>query len=168
MISSKLEKIKQKINSLSDDIFIPNVLQFLERFERKLFLHFEAKIWEKFIPKKWDIYFVELWSNIKAEINKTRPCMIYSDEYANQWDTIVILPLKTLYWKLNYKFEILIQESKINWLKKKSRLTITQIRSVSKVRLKWKIGKLESSYIWQIEERIKIIFWLNKKATHKE
>ncbi len=108
------------------------------------------------------MYFVNLWKNIWSELNKTRPCLVYSIKNANFWNTVVILPFKSFKWSKITNFQIEVDKSNENYLEKKSIVDITSIRQISKKRFLTKKWKLEKKYINDIDEKILSLFWIKK------
>jgi mRNA-degrading endonuclease toxin of MazEF toxin-antitoxin module len=129
------------------------ISDFLEWFYEKLELNFNKK-YSHFIPNKWEIYFVNLWTNIWSELNKNRPCIVYSNYFFNSWDNIVILPLKGYKWKTNKSLNIFLSSSKVEWLYKDSIVDLMWIRQISKKRM-WKlIWKLKQEKLISIDKKL--------------
>ncbi len=158
----KLKKFNNLVNKIiKQESFVSIVSDFLDWFYDKLDIHFN-KFSPKIIPKKWDIYFVNLWQNIWSELNKVRPCIIWSVKQANFWNTVLIIPLKSYKWKKINDFQILIKKSKLNWLEKDSIIDFSSIRQISKKRLLNKIWKLDEADLKKLNKWLSLIF-LNKK-----
>jgi len=111
---------------------------------------------------KWRICFVNLWQNIWSELNKQRPCIIYSVKNANFWNTVIIFPLKSYKWRKINDFQIFIKASSINLLKKDSIIDISWIRQIDKKRILTKKWLIEKEIILKIDEKIITIFWIKK------
>jgi mRNA-degrading endonuclease toxin of MazEF toxin-antitoxin module len=123
-------------------------------------LHFKKKT-PNFIFNKWDIYFVNLWKNIWSELNKNRPCLIISEKKFNAWNTIVIIPLKSYKWKINKKYQIMVN---LDFLKKKkSIIDILSLRQVDKKRINSFIWKINKTDLNNIEYMIVKVFWPKNK-----
>lgn len=152
MYKNKLNKILNLIEKIKSDINLPIISDFLEWFYEKIHINFNKK-YSEFIPNKWEIYFVNLWKNIWSELNKNRPCIIFSDYFFNKWDTIIIIPLKSYKWKINNSINIFLKTILTKWLEKDSLVDITWIRQISKKRI-WKL-------IWKLDNEI--ILKINKK-----
>ena len=155
----KLYKLESLIEKIKNDITLPILSDFLDWFYEKLNLHFN-KSTPKLIPKKWDIYFVNLWQNIWSELNKTRPCIIWSVKKANFWNTVIIIPLKSFKGQKLNDFQVLIKKSKINWLEKDSIIDFSSIRQISKKRLLNKIWKLDKFDLEKLDKWLNNLFWL--------
>jgi mRNA-degrading endonuclease toxin of MazEF toxin-antitoxin module len=162
MIKSKISILVSKIENIKNDITIPLISWFLDWFIETIELHFIKKS-PNLIFKKWDIYFVNLWKNIWSELNKTRPCIVYSIKKANFWDTIIIIPIKSLKWKkIKNDFNIIITPSKENNLQKNSFCDISWLKQISKKRILNKIWNLEKLYLTEIDTKTSNIFWIKK------
>jgi len=168
MIETKINKLKDYASRIKDNVNLSIVLSFLDWFLRKMEIHFEKEIAQDFVPEKWDIYFIDLWNNIWSEENKRRPCSVYSTKRFNQSNTVVVLTIKSFYWKINKEYEILIEPNEINWLQKKSLIRITQIRTVSKQRFGGKIGTLDKELLEQIDKKISSILDIKKPTNDRQ
>ena len=159
MYKKYLNNINDYINTIVDDSNESDIPNFLKWFKNKLLIHFKRKTPVNLFPNKWDIYYVNLWMNIWSEINKERPCIIYSIRKLNKWNNIVVIPIKWFYDKIDNKYQILLNPDTINNLWKKSLANLMSIREVSKKRLKWKIWIIDNTKLKQIDEKMKIILW---------
>lgn len=153
MYKTKLNKILNLIEKIKDDIKLPIISDFLEWFYEKLNINFSKK-YSEFIPSKWEIYFVNLWKNIWSELNKNRPCIVFSDYFFNKGDTIIIVPLKSYKWKINKSINIFLKSNLTKWLEKDSLVDIMWIKQISKKRI-WKlIWKIDNIIIWKINNKL--------------
>ena len=107
---------------------------------------------------KGEIWLINLDPTIGAEIRKTRPAVIVSE------DAIGILPLRVIVpltdWKERYAMApwmIAIAPDAQNGLAKPSGADAFQIRSVSQERLAQRIGALNNKTIKQILQAVKIV-----------
>jgi len=157
MYKNKLNKIWNLIDKIKNDINLPIISDFLEWFHELLNLNFN-KNEPNLQLNKWDIYFVNLWKNIWSELNKIRPCIIYSNYFFNNWKTTVVIPLKSYKWKINKKVHILIYWNKINNLKLDSIVDLLSIRQVSKKRILLKRWFLSKKELEKIDKQILKIF----------
>jgi len=136
----------------------------LDWFWNKIRIHFWKNNNEKLKFNKWDIYFVKLWKNIWTELNKNRPCLIYSDFYFNNWNDLVIIPIK---WnnklKYNKKIHIFLSKKEYNFLYKDSLIDLKWIRQISKKRIWKKIWILDKNILEKIDNKIIKIFWIKKE-----
>ena len=163
MLKNKTNKLFEKISEIRNDVTISLISDFLDWFIEVFELHFNKKTLKlKF--NKWDIYFVDLWKNIWNELNKLRPCIVYSKKSYNNINSIIILPLKSYKGKkIINKFHIKLECSQTNNLKKDSICDIFHIKNISTKRLKWKIGNLETQYLKYIDKKIAKMFDIETK-----
>lgn len=80
----------------------------------------------------WDIFDIELWINIWSELNKRRPCVVVSKSSFNKWNTVIVVPIRSIkqyskLWSISFEIDIMW-----TWLIKKSYLTPINIKEVSK------------------------------------
>jgi mRNA interferase MazF len=102
-----------------------------------------------------DIWLVDLDPSIGAEMNKTRPALIMSDNRLGKLPLKVIIPITG--WKEHYSIApwmVKIEPNTINGLNKISSLDCFQIRSVSQNRLIEKIGVITSDEINKVQDGI--------------
>ena len=161
MFKGKINKITELIWKIRTDITIPLISEFLDWFYEVLNLHFFKKE-PKLYFKKWDIYFVNLWKNIWSELNKTRPCVIYSVKKANFWNTVIIIPLKSFKWKKLNTFQIFVEKNNNTLLEKNSIIDVSWIKQVSKKRVLNKRWFLNKDIIEEIDFKILKIFGIKK------
>lgn len=84
--------------------------------------------------KRGDIYFAELNPTVGAEIKKTRPVLIVSNDINNLYsDTITVIPLSSKIDKI-FPFEVYLKKSDSK-LEKDGKAKCHQIRTISKKRL---------------------------------
>lgn len=106
-------------------------------------------------PKRGEIYLVNLDPTVGAEINKTRPALIISNDINNQFsDTVTVIPI-TSYVEKVYPFEVLLPAVE-NGLSRNSKAKCNQIRTIDKQRLIKPLGKLRSEIMEEVEEATKI------------
>jgi mRNA interferase MazF len=106
-------------------------------------------------PKRGEIYLVSLDPTVGAEISKTRPAIVISNDINNQFsDTITVIPI-TSYIEKVYPFEVLLPAVE-NGLSKTSKAKCNQIRTIDKQRLIKSLGKLRPEIIEAVEEATKI------------
>jgi mRNA interferase MazF len=108
--------------------------------------------------RKGEIWLINLDPTIGAEIRKTRPAVIISE------DAIGILPLRVIVpltdWKERYSvapWMIPITPESQNGLAKPSAADAFQIRSVSNERFVQRIGSINSDQIKQILKAVQIV-----------
>jgi mRNA-degrading endonuclease toxin of MazEF toxin-antitoxin module len=161
MYKIKLNKIWNLIDKIKDDINLPIISDFLEWFLQKLEINFIKKT-PNIIVNIWDIYDTELWINIWSELNKKRPCVIVSKSNFNKWNTIIIVPIRSIknntrLWSISFEIDI-----NWTWLIKKSYLTPINIKEISKKRLLNRIWKLNINDINKLKNVLTKIFDIEK------
>lgn len=91
------------------------------------------------VVKRFEVWLIELRPTRGSEISKPRPCVIVSPDEANTFlMTVTVVPLtKTI---KNYP-------TRLNsaFLNVEGQLAVDQIRSLDKIRLIHRLGKLDSS-----------------------
>jgi mRNA interferase MazF len=90
--------------------------------------------------ERYGIYWANLDPVIGAEINKTRPVVIVSDDMMNaHLQTVVVCPLTTsIHPDWRSRIQILVSG-------KESEIAVDQIRTISRKRLTGKIGRLHAA-----------------------
>jgi mRNA interferase MazF len=91
------------------------------------------------VVKRFEVYLVNLDPTLGSEIQKTRPCLIISpDEMNDHIATVIVAPMTTkgreYPTRINCQFE-----------GKEGQVVLDQIRTVDKIRLVKKIGKINAS-----------------------
>lgn len=105
--------------------------------------------------KRGRIYLANLDPTIGAEIKKTRPVLVVSNDINNKYShTITVLPITSNTKKI-FPFEVLIPEG-IGNLPKDSKIKADQIRTIDKSRLIKEIGTLPSELFNEIENAIRV------------
>jgi len=102
-----------------------------------------------------EIWLVNLDPSIGAEMNKTRPALIISDNKLGKLPLKVIVPITG--WKEHYNIApwmIKIEPNQKNGLNKISSIDCFQIRSLSQIRLMEKMGEISSDEINKVQEGI--------------
>lgn len=107
----------------------------------------------KELPKRGEVYFVCLDPTVGAEINKTRPALVVSNDINNQMaQTVTVIPITSATEKV-YPFEVFLSSSK-SGLTKDSKVKCNQIRTVDKKRLVKRIGSIASDKMKEIESSL--------------
>lgn len=162
-MEKKLNKLQNLINKIKNDITIPILWDFLDWFYDKLNIHFNKERPDLKL-NKWNIYFVNLWQNIWSELNKSRPCIIYSSSFFNNWNTVTILPIKSYDWKkFRRNINIFIKASSENCLDEDSMVDISWIKQIDKKRLWMYTWNLEPEYLLKIDKKVVRYFWIKNK-----
>ena len=111
---------------------------------------------EKRIPKRGEIWLVSLDPSLGAEIKKTRPAVVISNDINNEHAaTITVLPVTDQGEKV-YPFEVSLFLKDAPSLKKISKIKCQQIRTIDKLRLIKYIGRVSSEGVALTEEALKI------------
>lgn len=108
--------------------------------------------------RKGEIWRINLDPTFSAEIQKTRPAVIVSEDAMGVLPLRVIVPLTD--WKERYSaapWMIAILPDARNSLEKPSAADAFQIRSVSQERLVQRLGSLDNETISQILKAIQIV-----------
>jgi len=102
-----------------------------------------------------DIYLVDFAPSVGAEIRKKRPALIISCNEANKHlRTVMVIPFSSKIDKV-YPFEVLVKKE-AGGLDVDSKLKVTQMRSVDKMRLKKYVGTLNDNILEELEKAIKL------------
>jgi mRNA interferase MazF len=90
------------------------------------------------VIKRFEVYLINLDPTIGSEIKKTRPCLIVSpDEMNRHINTVIIAPMTT-------KGRPYPTRVPCKFQGKQGQIVLDQIRTVDKVRLVKKIGRIDS------------------------
>ena len=88
------------------------------------------------VVKRFEVYLVNLDPTLGSEIRKTRPCLIISpDEMNDHINTVIVAPMTSKGRDYPTRINCLIEG-------KKGQIILDQIRTVDKIRLVKKLGKL--------------------------
>ena len=90
------------------------------------------------VVKRFDIYLVNLDPTIGSEIKKTRPCLVISPDEMNRYiNTVIVAPMTTkgrgYPTRVDCKFK-----------SKQGQIVLDQIRTVDKIRLVKRVGKIDT------------------------
>jgi mRNA interferase MazF len=95
--------------------------------------------------EQYAIWWVDLDPTKGTETQKTRPCVILSNDILNQHgQRVIVAPLLKNH--RPWPYVVNIQPSKTNGLDVPRRVDLTQIRAIDKLRLQSKKGALEPEY----------------------
>lgn len=106
-------------------------------------------------PRKGDIYWVTLDPARGAETQKTRPCLVVSNNEGNSISKLIMVAPITSKVKKIYPFEV---ESFIS--EKRAKIMLNQCRCIDKLRLGKKEGHIDITKMTEVDEAIKIVFGL--------
>jgi mRNA interferase MazF len=108
--------------------------------------------------RKGEVWIINLDPTVGAEIQKTRPAIIVSE------DSIGILPLRVIVpltdWKDHYEIApwiVRIDPDQSNGLSKASAADAFQIRSVSQARFVNRIGRISEAHLQEILKAIQAV-----------
>jgi mRNA interferase MazF len=100
------------------------------------------------VINQYDVFLINLDPTVGHEIKKSRPCLIISPDEMNKYiSTVIIAPMTTK--THDYPTRI-----KLKFSNKKGWIVLDQIRTVDKLRLIKKLGKIESNIINKVKEVI--------------
>ena len=108
---------------------------------------------------KFDIILVDLNPVKWSEQAWIRPCIIIQNDFANKNSKTFVIAIISSVIK-DYPHTLIIENTKINWLKNTSRIDLLQIRTIDKERIISTLWKLDLKYKNLLNEKIKIAFWL--------
>jgi mRNA interferase MazF len=90
------------------------------------------------VVKRFDVYLINLDPTLGVEIKKTRPCLVISpDEMNRHINTVIIAPMTT-------KGRAYPSRVDCKFQGKQGQVVLDQIRTVEKVRLVKKLGRVDA------------------------
>lgn len=107
--------------------------------------------------KQGEIWFADLNPTMGSEQAGYRPVLIVSGNLANTYAPVVVCCPLTSQLK-HYHGNPILQPDSTNGLSEISEVLIIHIRSISKVRLKEKIGKVEKETMIQFKKSVEQLF----------
>ena len=111
-------------------------------------------------PKRGSVYLANFDPTIGAEVKKTRPAAIISNNVANQYSPIVIVAAITA--RAEPKFDEVLIKPPEGGLTKPSVILPNQIRSIDKRRLVKKLGDLSKETMSDLDMALQITLGLVK------
>jgi mRNA interferase MazF len=113
-------------------------------------------------PRRGEIYLVSFDPKVGHEIQKTRPAVVIQNDVSNQYSPITIVAaVSSQFSEPPFPREVVI-ESADSGLPKRSAVIANQIRSVDRLRLQKKVGRLSRQKMERVDEAIKISLGLIK------
>ncbi len=101
------------------------------------------------VVSQYDVWLISLDPTVGHEIKKTRPCLIVSPDEMNQaLDTYIALPMTTK--SKTYPFRI-----ETTFLGKRGWIALDQIRTVSRLRMVKRLGRVSGVTIKHLKELLK-------------
>jgi len=110
--------------------------------------------------QKFEIILVNLNPTKWSEQSWIRPCIILQNDYANKVANTFVIAIISSVIK-DFPHTLIIESSDENWLDKKSRIDLLQIRTIDKSRIIKSFWFLDEKYRKAFDEKIKISFWIN-------
>ena len=93
---------------------------------------------------RFDVFLVSLDPTVGSEIKKSRPCLIISpDEMNHNINTVIVAPMTTH--GKNYPTRILC-----TFQDKAGQIVLDQIRTVDKIRLVKKLGRIDKKFALKV------------------
>ena len=106
--------------------------------------------------KRGDVYFVDHAPTKGSEQSGRRPVLVIQNDTGNEYaPTVIIAPLTTKRFSKVYPTNVHIQKGTAG-LKEHSVVLLSQIRTVDKMRLDRRVGRLPEPLMAQVDEAIKI------------
>jgi mRNA interferase MazF len=107
-------------------------------------------------PRRGEIYLVSFDPTVGHEIQKTRPAVVIQNDVSNQYSPITIVAaISSQFSEPPFPREVVI-EPQDSGLQKRSAVIVNQIRSVDRLRLQKKIGRLSKQNMGRVDEAIQI------------
>jgi mRNA interferase MazF len=98
---------------------------------------------------QYDIYWVDLNPSLGSEINKVRPAVIISpDEMNTHLNTVIIAPMTSKIKSYPFRINCVLEG-------KKAGIVLDQIRTIDKIRLRNRIGRLTNLHIFEVKNILK-------------
>ena len=113
-----------------------------------------------------NIVLVDLEPTMGGEIKKIRPCVIVSPNIINYNSRAIIVCAITHYEKEKSKsyFFIPVSANKTTGLKKKSLINTMQIRTIDRIRVRKKLGKLSKSLETSLDYALTLALGTNQEV----
>ena len=107
-------------------------------------------------PRRGEIYLVNFDPTLGHEIQKTRPAVVVQNNISNQYSPITIVAaISSQFSDPPFPREVIVETAETG-LPKRSAVIVNQIRSVDRMRLGKKIGRLSSASMQRVNESLKI------------
>jgi len=107
-------------------------------------------------PRRGEIYLVGFDPTLGHEIQKTRPAVVIQNDVSNQYSPITIVAaISSQFSEPPFPREVVIEPAD-SGLPKRSAVIVNQIRSVDRLRLQKKVGRLSRQNMERVDEAIKI------------
>ncbi len=107
-------------------------------------------------PRRGEIYLVNFDPTMGHEIQKTRPAVVIQNNISNQYSPITIVAaISSQFSDPPFPREVIVETAETG-LPKRSAVIVNQIRSVDRMLLGKKIGRLSSANMQRVNESLKI------------
>lgn len=107
-------------------------------------------------PRRGEVYLVHFDPTVGAEIKKTRPALVIQNDIGNrEAATTIVAAITAQFGSELYPVEVLIEAAE-GGLEKDSVVRLDQIRSVDKMRLVKKLGRINPATMREVEQAIAI------------
>ena len=104
------------------------------------------------VISRFDVYLVNLDPTIGHEVRKTRPCLIVSPDEMNQYiGTVIVAPMTTKGRDYPTRVNLTFQG-------KKGQIVLDQIRTIDKIRLIKRLGKIDKNTAQKVLEILAEMF----------
>jgi len=104
------------------------------------------------VISRFDVYLVNLDPTIGHEVRKTRPCLIVSPDEMNQYiGTVIVAPMTTKARDYPTRVNLTFQG-------KKGQIVLDQIRTIDKIRLIKRLGKIDKNTAQKVLEILAEMF----------
>mgnify|MGYP000868090028 CR=1 FL=1 len=98
------------------------------------------------VVNQYEVYLIDLDPTKGHEIQKTRPCLVLSpNEMNHNISTVIVAPMTTK----SHNFPTRVQ---LKFAGKQGWIVLDQIRTIDKVRLVKKMGKIETKTVKKVKE----------------
>ena len=106
-------------------------------------------------PRRGEIYLVRFDPTVGHEIRKTRPAMIIQNDVSNQYSPTIVAAISSQFLDPPFPREVIIEPEE-SGLPKRSAVIVNQIRSVDRLRLGKRLGRLSHSTMRRVDEALRI------------
>ena len=108
------------------------------------------------IPKRGDVFWISLDPTLGTEIQKARPCLVVSNDQANQrYQQVTVVPLTSQRTERIEPFQALIPQEALG-VGKNAKALAEQIRAVSKLRLGKFVGHVPLTILRRVEDALRV------------
>ena len=98
------------------------------------------------VVNQYDVFLIDLDPTKGSEIKKMRPCLVISPNEMNKHiETVIIAPMTTKSHDYPTRVDLVFQ-------RKRGWVVLDQIRTVDKIRLKKRLGKIGESEIQRVKD----------------